>query len=160
MEQAAELCKADLTTEMVREFSNLQGVMGGLYGRVQGIEADVADAIYDHYLPASADDGVPRGLVGAIVSMADKLDTLAGAFCLGLVPTGSRDPLALRRQALGLIRVLLAKELDLSCERMLRKAYEGLRRLADRSLEETSVIFRKLPEGPAALHLPGAGVSL
>lgn len=142
VEQAAELCKADLTTEMVREFSNLQGVMGGLYGRVQGIEAGVADAICDHYLPASADDGVPRGLVGAIVSMADKLDTLAGAFCLGLVPTGSRDPLALRRQALGLIRVLLAKELDLSCERMLRKAYEGLRRFADRSLEETSVIFR------------------
>lgn len=142
VEQAAELCKADLTTEMVREFSNLQGVMGGLYGGVQGIEAAVSEAIYDHYLPVASQDSLPRGLAGAIVALADKLDTLAGAFCLGLVPTGSRDPLGLRRQALGLIRILLAKELDLSCERLLRKAYEGVHRFTDRSLEETSLSFR------------------
>ena len=142
VEQAAELCKTDLTTEMVREFSNLQGVMGGLYARVQGIEAGVSEAIYDHYLPVGAEDPVPRGLGGAIVALADKLDTLAGAFCLGLIPTGSRDPLGLRRQALGVIRILLAKELDLSCERMLRKAYQGVRRFADRSREETSRSFR------------------
>ena len=142
VQQAAELCKADLTTEMVREFSNLQGVMGGLYGRAQGIEAGVSEAIYDHYLPIASEDGVPRGLAGAVVAMADKLDTLTGAFCLGLVPTGSRDPLGLRRQAMGLVRILLAKELDLSCEGMLVKAYEGVRRFADRSLEETSLNFR------------------
>lgn len=142
VEQAAELCKTDLTTEMVREFSNLQGVMGGLYGRAQGIEAGVSEAIYDHYLPVAPEDPVPRGLAGAMVAMADKLDTLAGAFCLGLVPTGSRDPLGLRRQAMGLIRILLAKELDLSCEEMLGKAYEGVRRFADRSLEDTSLAFQ------------------
>ena len=142
VQQAAELCKTDLTTEMVREFSNLQGVMGGLYGRAQGIEAGVSEAIYDHYLPVASEDSVPRGLAGAMVAMADKLDTLAGAFCLGLVPTGSRDPLGLRRQAMGLIRILLEKELNLSCERMLGKAYEGVRGFADRSLEETSLTFR------------------
>lgn len=142
VEQAAELCKTDLTTEMVREFSNLQGVMGGLYGRVQGMEPAASEAIYDHYLPVASEDRVPRGLAGAIVAMADKLDTLAGAFCLGLVPTGSRDPLGLRRQAMGLIRILLVKELDLSCERMLGKAFEGVRRFADRSLEETSLTLR------------------
>jgi len=142
VQQAAELCKTDLTTEMVREFSNLQGVMGGLYGGAQGIEAGVSEAIYDHYLPVSSEDSVPRGLAGAIVAMADKLDTLAGAFCLGQVPTGSRDPLGLRRQAMGLIRILLEKELDLSCERMLGRAYEEVRDFADRSLEETSLIFR------------------
>ena len=139
--QAAELCKTDLTTEMVREFSNLQGVMGGLYGRAQGIGAGVSEAIYDHYLPAASEDSVPRGLAGAIVAMADKLDTLAGAFCLGLVPTGSRDPLGLRRQAMGLIRILLEKELNLSCDRMLGKAYEGVGSFADRSLEATSLTF-------------------
>ena len=142
VQQAAELCKTDLTTEMVREFSNLQGVMGGLYGRAQGIEAGVSEAIYDHYLPVATEDRVPRGLAGAIVAMADKLDTLAGAFCLGLAPTGSRDPLGLRRQAMGLLRILLAKELDLSCQGMLGKAYEGVRSFADRSLEETSLTFR------------------
>ena len=142
VEQAAELCKTDLTTEMVREFSNLQGAMGGLYGRAQGIEAGVSEAIYDHYLPVASEDRLPRGLAGAIVAMADKLDTLAGAFCLGLVPTGSRDPLGLRRQAMGLIRILLEKELDLSCEGMLAKAYEGVGSFADRSLEETSLTFR------------------
>ena len=142
VQQAAELCKTDLTTEMVREFSNLQGVVGGLYGRVQGMEPAVSEALYDHYLPVASDDPVPRGLAGAIVAVADKLDTLAGAFCLGLVPTGSRDPLGLRRQAMGLIRILLEKELDLSCEGMLGKSYEGVRRFADRSLEETSLIFR------------------
>lgn len=142
VQRAAELCKTDLTTEMVREFSNLQGVVGGLYARAQGIEAAVSEAIYDHYLPVAAEDPVPRGLAGAIVAMADKLDMLAGAFCLGLVPTGSRDPLGLRRQAMGLIRILLAKELDLSCQGMLDKAYEGVRGFADRSLEETSLTFR------------------
>ena len=142
VQQAAELCKTDLTTEMVREFSNLQGIMGGLYGRAQGIEAGVSEAIYDHYLPVASEDGVPRGLAGAVVAMADKLDTLAGAFCLGLAPTGSRDPLGLRRQAMGLLRILLVKELDLSCQGMLDKAYEGVCSFADRSLEETSRTFR------------------
>ena len=142
VQQAAELCKTDLTTEMVREFSNLQGVMGGLYGRAQGIEAGVSEAIYDHYLPGASEDGVPRGLAGAIVAMADKLDTLAGAFCLGLVPTGSRDPLGLRRQAMGLIRILLEKDLGLSCEGMLARAYEGVCSFADRSLEDTTLTFR------------------
>ncbi len=138
VEQAAKLCKADLTTEMVREFSNLQGVMGGLYARVQGLDVGVAEAVYDHYLPTTSEDQVPRELIGSIVSIADKLDTLTGAFCMGLIPTGSRDPLALRRQALGLIRILLVKELGFSLERTLRKgAYAGLKKFADRSLEQT-----------------------
>ena len=105
--RAARLARADLVTDMVREFPDLQGVVGGLYARRDGEAESVWQAVYDHYLPAGADDALPRDEVGRIVALADRLDTLAGFFVLGLVPTGSRDPYALRRAALGVVRILL-----------------------------------------------------
>ena len=97
--RAAELCKIDLTTELVKEFTELQGVVGGLYARVQGEPEPVWQAIYDHYKPESMEDAIPRHRTAQIVALADKLDTLRGCFGVGLVPTGSRDPFALRASA-------------------------------------------------------------
>ncbi len=105
--QAVELCKCDLTTQMVQEFTELQGVVGGLYARAQGEGEEVAIAIYDHYLPMGAEGASPRTLVGAVVSLADKVDSVIAGFAAGLQPTGSRDPFALRRQANGIIKVIL-----------------------------------------------------
>jgi glycyl-tRNA synthetase beta chain len=103
--RAVELCKCDLTTQMVREFPELQGIVGGLYAREQGEPQEVADAIYDHYLPQGAGDDCPRSVVGAVVSLADKIDSVAAGFTAGLEPTGSADPFALRRAGNGVIRL-------------------------------------------------------
>jgi glycyl-tRNA synthetase beta chain len=105
-EQAARLCKADLVTEMVGEFPELQGLMGGYYARAEGLPDPVADAIRDHYKPVGQGDDVPTAPVTVAVSLADKLDTLVGFFAIGEKPTGSKDPFALRRAALGVIRLL------------------------------------------------------
>ena len=105
--RASRLMKADLVTDMVREFPDLQGVVGGLYAKREGERDEVWQAIYDQYRPASTDDASPRSDVGGAVALADRLDTLAGLFGLGLVPTGSRDPYALRRAALGVVKILL-----------------------------------------------------
>lgn len=113
-DRAAELAKCDLVTDMVREFTELQGVVGGLYAKAQGEDEEVASAVYDHYRPAGADDELPRGLTGCIVSLADKLDTLVGCFAVGVVPSGSSDPYALRRAAAGIVRILLERKLPLS----------------------------------------------
>src|SRR5207248_1474309 len=102
--RAAELAKCDLTTELVKEFTELQGVVGGLYARVQGEAEPVWQAIYDHYKPESMEDSIPRNQTGRIVALADKLDTLRGCFRVGLIPTGTRDPLALRRAAQGVVK--------------------------------------------------------
>ncbi|WP_420382621.1 glycine--tRNA ligase subunit beta [Novosphingobium sp.] len=104
--QAAELCKADLVTEMVGEFPELQGTMGGYYARVEGLPDAVADAIRDHYKPIGQSDGVPHAPVTVAVALADKLDTLRGFFAVDEKPTGSKDPFALRRAALGVIRLI------------------------------------------------------
>jgi glycyl-tRNA synthetase beta chain len=112
--RAAELAKCDLVTDMVREFSELQGVVGGLYARAQGEPEEVAEAVYDHYRPAGPDDELPRSFTGSLVSIADKLDTLAACFAVGLVPTGSSDPYGLRRAAAGIVRILLEKRIALS----------------------------------------------
>jgi glycyl-tRNA synthetase beta chain len=111
--RAAELCKCDLTTELVKEFTELQGVVGGLYARVQGEPEPVWQAIYDHYKPESMDDALPRNATALIVSLADKLDTLRGCFGVGMVPTGSKDPFALRRAAQGVVRILVEGKLGL-----------------------------------------------
>jgi glycyl-tRNA synthetase beta chain len=113
-DRAAELAKCDLATEMVREFTELQGIVGGLYARAQGEPDEVADAIYDHYRPVGIDDPIPRNLTGCVVSLADKLDSIVGCFAMGVVPTGSSDPYALRRAALGLVKIILDKKLPLS----------------------------------------------
>lgn len=110
-QRAAELAKCDLTTEMVKEFTELQGVVGGLYARAQGEAEEVAQAIYEHYRPASMEDAIPATVTGQVVSLADKLDTLQQCFRVGLIPSGSKDPFALRRAAQGVIRILFEAKL-------------------------------------------------
>ena len=117
--RAAQLSKCDLTTELVKEFTELQGVVGGLYARAQGEPEEVWQAIYDHYKPASMEDSIPRNPAGELVSLADKLDTLRGCFTIGLIPTGSRDPFALRRAAQGIVKILVDGELRLPVRKLL-----------------------------------------
>jgi glycyl-tRNA synthetase beta chain len=111
--RAAFLAKADLTTDMVKEFTELQGVVGGLYAKVQGESEAVATAIYDHYKPVSMEDSIPRTIEGQVVAIADKLDTLRACFGVGLIPSGSKDPFALRRAAQGLVKILFEGGLPL-----------------------------------------------
>jgi glycyl-tRNA synthetase beta chain len=110
---AASLAKTDLTTELVKEFTELQGVVGGLYARAQGYSAAVSDAIYDQYKPESMEDSVPRTVEGSLLAIVDKADTIAGMFGLGLEPTGSKDPFALRRAANGIVKILAESEVAL-----------------------------------------------
>jgi len=107
---AARLCKTDLVTEMVKEFTDLQGEIGGIYAREEGYNETVWQAIYDHYLPLNLDDELPRNVAGAAVSLADKIDTVVGFFSIGLKPTGSRDPFGLRRAAQGIVQILLNRD--------------------------------------------------
>jgi glycyl-tRNA synthetase beta chain len=106
LKTAARLAKTDLTTELVKEFTELQGVVGGLYARAQGFPAAVSDAIYDQYKPESMEDSVPRTIEGSLLAIADKADTICGMFGLGMEPTGSKDPFALRRAANGIVKIL------------------------------------------------------
>ncbi|MDO9143150.1 glycine--tRNA ligase subunit beta [Rhodoferax sp.] len=121
-EQAARLAKTDLLTDMVGEFPELQGIMGGYYARHDGLTADVAEAIEDHYKPRFAGDALPRNPVGVVVALADKLETLVGMFGIGNLPTGDKDPFALRRHALGVIRMLVEKDLALDLKALLASA--------------------------------------
>ena len=116
---AASLAKTDLLTDMVGEFPELQGVMGRYYALNDGLSVEVADAIEDHYKPRFAGDSLPRGEVGAVVALADKLETLVGLFGIGQVPTGDKDPFALRRHALGVIRILVERNLPLHLDALL-----------------------------------------
>jgi len=111
--RAAELLKADLTTDMVKELTELQGIVGGLYARAQGEPEDVWRAIYDHYKPLGMDDSIPATLTGQVVALADKLDTLKGCFRVGMAPTGSKDPFALRRAAQGVVKIIVEAKLPL-----------------------------------------------
>ncbi|BEP58606.1 Glycine--tRNA ligase beta subunit [compost metagenome] len=120
--QAAQLAKADLVTDMVGEFPELQGTMGRYYALHDGLDAAVADAIEDHYKPRFAGDELPRNSVGLVVALADKLETLVGMFGIGNLPTGDRDPFALRRHALGVIRMLIEKDLALGLDALLQDA--------------------------------------
>src|SRR5579863_9573759 len=134
--KAAALAKTDLTTELVKEFTELQGIVGGLYARVQVLDSSlpeatrlaIADAIYDHYKPESAEDNVPRSMEGAVLSVGDKADTIAGMFSLGLVPSGSKDPFALRRQANAIVKVIAEKKLPLRLGDLMRDARAGYQR--------------------------------
>jgi glycyl-tRNA synthetase beta chain len=122
-DQAAQLAKADLLTDMVGEFPELQGIMGGYYARHDGLSEDIAFAIEDHYKPRFAGDALPRNATGLAVALADKLETLAGLFGIGQVPTGDKDPFALRRHALGLIRMLIERELPLELAHLVSIAF-------------------------------------
>ncbi|WP_438730766.1 glycine--tRNA ligase subunit beta [Parasphingorhabdus sp. DH2-15] len=114
--QAAQLCKADLVTEMVGEFPELQGLMGGYYAEKEGLDPQVANAIRDHYKPVGASDDVPTAPISVAVSLADKLDNLLSFFKIEIMPTGSKDPFALRRAALGYLRLVQANNLHLSID--------------------------------------------
>ena len=122
---AARLAKTDLTTELVKEFTELQGVIGGLYARKQGVSQLASEAIYDQYLPASMDDGVPRSVEGALLGIADRADTIAGMFGLGMEPTGSKDPFALRRAANGIVKILAETGVALTLSEIIAAAAKG-----------------------------------
>jgi glycyl-tRNA synthetase beta chain len=134
--KAAYLAKTDLTTELVKEFTELQGMVGGLYARAQQLDEDmaegtrlaIAEAIYDHYKPESMEDSVPRTIEGAMLSIGDKADSIAGMFALGLVPSGSKDPFALRRQANGIVKTIAEHKLPIRLSQLFvdaRAAYSG-----------------------------------
>ncbi|HWJ46561.1 MAG TPA: glycine--tRNA ligase subunit beta [Candidatus Udaeobacter sp.] len=154
--KAACLAKTDLTTELVKEFTELQGVIGGLYARVQQLDPSlpeatrfaVADSIYDHYKPESTDDSIPRSLEGAVLSIGDKADTIAGMFALGLVPSGSKDPFALRRQANAIVKVIAEKKLPIRINELMRDARSGYQKseaekkfVDDRKFEDSMKTF-------------------
>ena len=136
--KAAELCKADLVTEMVGEFPELQGLMGGYYARAEGLPDAVADAIRDHYKPVGQGDDVPTAPVTVAVSLADKLDTLSGFFYLNETPTGSRDPFALRRAALSVIKVLVSCNLRVALIPLLLKQFGEVQSGVERTQELAS----------------------
>jgi glycyl-tRNA synthetase beta chain len=134
--KAAMLAKTDLTTELVKEFTELQGIVGGLYARVQALDEDlkpdvqlaVSRAIYDHYKPESMEDAAPATVEGAVLSIADKADSIAGMFALGLIPSGSKDPFALRRQANGIVKTIAEHKLPLRLSEIMADArirYKG-----------------------------------
>ena len=133
--KAGFLAKTDLTTELVKEFTELQGIVGGLYARVQELDPTlpestrfaIANAIYDQYKPESMEDALPRTIEGAVLSMGDKADTIAGMFALGLQPTGSKDPFALRRQANGIVRIIAEYKLPICISELFTDARESYR---------------------------------
>ena len=134
-QQAALLAKTDLLTDMVGEFPELQGIMGGYYARHEGLRDGVAIAIEDHYKPRFAGDTLPRNHTGTVVALADKLETLVGLFGIGQLPTGDRDPFALRRHALGVIRILIEKNLPLALPELFDAAAAPFGELIERPTE-------------------------
>lgn len=120
--RAAEICKFDLVTNMVNEFPELQGTMGEIYALIHNEPKEIAQAIREHYLPVHAEDSVPQSTIGAIISVADKLDTIISHFSIGLIPTGSQDPYSLRRQATGIVRIFLEKDWHVSIKDLLHAA--------------------------------------
>lgn len=123
--RAAYLSKADLVTNMVYEFPELQGIMGQEYALKSSEESSVAQGVIEHYLPRFSGDKLPESMVGTIVSIAEKTDSIVGCFAVGIQPTGSQDPYALRRQALGISLIILEKELSISLKELINRAYAG-----------------------------------
>ena len=142
---AAQLAKTDLVTDMVGEFPELQGTMGRYYALNDGLGESIADAIEDHYKPRFAGDSLPRNLAGVVVALADKLETLVGMFGIGNLPTGDRDPFALRRHALGVIRMLVEKDLPLDLQALLASAVPAFGdKIQDASAQLAEFIYDRL----------------
>lgn len=139
-ERAGLLCKADLTSNMVSEFPETQGVMGMHYARNDGEADGVAEAIYEHYLPRFSGDLLPGSMTGAAVAIADKLDTLVGIFGIGMVPKGDRDPFALRRAAIGLLRIIVEKKLALDLEQLVSISANSFGSLLTSSTVQADVV--------------------
>ncbi|PYU92253.1 MAG: hypothetical protein DMG25_12450 [Acidobacteria bacterium] len=125
--EAIKLSKCDLTTQMVQEFPELQGVVGGIYANAQGEKAEVAQAIREHYRPTNLEDQPPSSLIGVVVSLADKIDAVATGFAVGLAPTSSTDPFGLRRQANGIVKTLLHFEISIKLDASSRILCRALR---------------------------------
>lgn len=143
LRRAAALCKADLVTRMVGEFPELQGVIGGIYTEMDGEPAEVARAIGEHYRPAGAGDPPPSTRVGALLALADKIDTLTGRIGVGLMPTGSQDPYGLRRAAQGIVEIILNHRLKILLSPLVARAAEGYGRGFDQAAEETVEFLRQ-----------------
>ncbi len=138
LSKAVELAKTDLTTELVKEFTELQGIIGGLYARTQGLGETVAQAVYDQYTPASAEDAIPRTVEGQLLGLADRIQTITAMFGIGNAPTGSKDPFALRRAANSIVKILAESDLPLSLSDVLKASP------ADAAIEQqVSVFFRE-----------------
>jgi glycyl-tRNA synthetase beta chain len=156
--QSAQLAKADLLTGMVGEFPELQGVMGRYYALNDGLAVDVADAIEDHYKPRFAGDTLPRGPVAIVAALADKLETLVGLFGIGSLPTGEKDPFALRRHALGVIRMLVEQALPLDLPPLLQTAAQAFGKLLPEAKQSNAQLLAFIDER-ALGYLQGRGYS-
>ncbi|HEX7419826.1 MAG TPA: glycine--tRNA ligase subunit beta, partial [Thermoanaerobaculia bacterium] len=144
---AARLAKADLGTEMVKEFTDLQGRIGGIYAREEGLPSDVWQAVYDHYQPVNIEDALPRTVSGAVVSLADRIDTLVGFFRIGTKPSGSKDPFALRRAAQGVVQILLnrdQRQIRIGIERLVDLGVEAHFSAPDRGLKPAATLKQDL----------------
>lgn len=145
--RTADICKFDLVTQMVYEFPELQGVMGEDYARKAGEKEEVARAVFEHYQPRFAGDDAPSTLAGAIVSIADKLDTITGCFSIGIIPTGSQDPYALRRQAAGIVQIVLERELSVGLSELfgialdIHQNYGSMKRSAEEVRKDLHEFF-------------------
>jgi glycyl-tRNA synthetase beta chain len=142
-DRAALLAKADLVSDMVGEFPELQGIMGGYYARHDGETEEVAFAIEDHYRPRFAGDALPRGHCGIVVALADKLETLAGLFGIGQLPSGDKDPFALRRHALGVIRMLIERGLPLETGALVQQAFAAFGPAHGQAQAELALFLRE-----------------
>lgn len=146
VQRAAFLCKADLVSQMVYEFPKLQGIMGREYASRTGELPEVSRAIYEHYLPRFSGDDLPECLEGSVIAIADRIDTITGCFGIGLMPTGSEDPYALRRQALGIIQIILGKSLRIPLQEIMDRAINELKDKINRKpaevLEDVRLFFR------------------
>ena len=148
VDTAAQLAKTDLLTDMVGEFPELQGIMGGYYARHDGLGEDVAQAIEDHYKPRFAGDELPRNTVGVVVALADKLETLVGMFGIGNLPTGDKDPFALRRHALGVVRMLSEANLDVRLDALIAQAIPAFGdKITDPAATLASFIYDRISGG-------------
>src|SRR5882757_6687531 len=161
-ERAAELCKCDLLTAMVGEFPELQGIMGTYYALADGEPAEVAVAIREHYLPRGAGDELPETHAGLAVAIADKLDTVAGIFDIGEKPTGAKDPFGLRRAAIGLLRILIEKRLDLDLRELIGVALGNVRADVERirAAKAANATARSAGAGPAGSDAGRSGASV
>ena len=148
VDTAAQLAKTDLLTDMVGEFPELQGIMGGYYARHDGLSETTAQAIEDHYKPRFAGDELPRNTVGVVVALADKLETLVGMFGIGNLPTGDKDPFALRRHALGVVRMLSEANLDVALDALIAQAIPAFGdKITDPAAALSSFIYDRLSGG-------------
>lgn len=144
VKRTAEICKFDLVTNMVNEFPELQGIIGEKYAKAFGEAEEVAAAINEHYMPRHADDKAPTSNTGAIVALSDKLDTITGFFAIGVIPTGSQDPYALRRQASGIVQILLAKKWEISLEELFEMALVPFKDIEENKVKNDLIAFFKM----------------